>query len=127
MGSYGVSSGAAIAARMTTASRMSPASKVALRPTFCSRMLKPTRSTGATCGLASTCSLIRHPWIEKRVRQIDQEIHQDYEQRGDDDDRLDDGIVATGHRREQQLAYTWYGEYCLDDQGTANQKAELHA
>src|SRR6266849_1268586 len=97
IGSYGVSSGAAIATRMTTASSTRPARRVTLRPTFCSRMVKPSCSTGATLDIAlrlRTVSLIRHPWIEKRVGQVDGQIDDDHQHRADDHDRLHDGIIA---------------------------------
>src|SRR5713226_2986242 len=108
IGSYGVSNGAQSATRSTTASSARPARRVGLRPIFCSRIVKPSCSTGATWGIAlcfRTVSLIRHPRIEKRVRQIDHQIDDDHQDRADDHDRLHHGIIAAGDRGKQQLAH----------------------
>src|SRR5215216_770851 len=103
IGSYGVSSGAATAARMTSASSPRPATRVQLSPTFCNRMPKPSCNTGAR-GVArpasSTCSLIRHSRIEKGIREVYDEIDDDDQRRAHHCNRLDDGIIAAGNRSE---------------------------
>src|SRR6266498_5387201 len=130
IGSYGVRSGAAIATRTTSPNSTRPASSVALSPTFWSRSAKLSGSAGATSDgkrPVSTCSVIRHAWIEKRIRQIYDQIDDDHQHRADDCDGLHDGIVATGNRREEQLANAGHGEDRFNHQRSTHQKSELHA
>ena len=105
IGSYGVSSGAQMATSTTSASSTRPANSVWLRPIFCSRMVKLSCSAGwpiRGCSPASsTLSLIRHPWIEKRIRQIDHQIDDDHQDGADDRDRLYHRVVAAGNGRKQ--------------------------
>src|SRR5439155_13794426 len=129
IGSYGVSSGAPMAASTTSVSSIRPASRVGLRPIFCSRMVKPSCSTGATRGrlrrVSRTLSLIRHPRIEERIRQIYDQIDDDHQDRADHCDRLYDGIIAARNRREQQLAHAWHCKDRFDDQRAADEETEL--
>src|SRR6266567_2517192 len=126
IGSYGVSSGAHSATRMTNASSSRPASSVGFRPIFWSRMLKLRPSRGASAGRtrprSSTCSLIRHPRIEERIRQIDDQIDDDHHERADDRDCLHYRIIAAGDRGHQELTHARYREDRFDHERAAHQE-----
>src|SRR5262245_53653849 len=119
MGSYGVSSGAAIATNTTIASKMRPPSRVRLSAIWCNRRGKPTlrgaERLRATLG-SRTFSLIGHARIQHRVREIDQQIDENDHDCGDDSDRLDDRVIATRDGCEQQLTEARDGKHGLDNQ-----------
>src|SRR5438876_12270615 len=128
IGLYGVSSGAPMAARTTSASKSSPVSSSGLSPIFCRRMLKLRRSIGWISGSSrvfSAFSLIRHPRVEERIRQVYGQIDDNHQDGTDDGDRLHDGVIAARDGCEQQMSHPRHREHGLDDERAAHQETEL--
>src|SRR5207248_3062607 len=127
IGSYGVRSGAKIAASTTIVSSTTPVTKAGLSWVL-RRRTAMSIGFGATTGSAppsSALSLIRDPRVEDRVGKVDDEVDQDHEECADHRDGLHDGVVPPADGRDQELSRARDREHCLDDDRAADEEAEL--
>src|SRR5439155_13942716 len=67
----------------------------------------------------------RHPWVERRVDDVCEQVDQDDEEGEDEGRPLDDRIVARRHRVDEQPADSGDGEDVLDQDRAADQEREV--
>ena len=66
-------------------------------------------------------------WIDVRIQQVDHEIDRHEEQRHHQDNRLDERVVPCANSGYRCCADARPGEDRLDDDGAAEQRAELES
>ena len=73
------------------------------------------RDRGAASVDTPVTSRKRHPRVERRVREVGQQVDEDDEDREDERHELDDGVVPRRDRRDQQRSEPGEPEDLLDD------------
>src|SRR5215475_1394962 len=133
-GSYGAMSGATTA---TTTKRARIPPPIRMRrfrrrrpPDLVSPILDlllPRLACAVLCSVAISGPTVPDARVEIRIEQVDEQVDQHECQRDDQHDTLHHRVVAAVRGRDQQGAHSWPGEDVLDDHGSAQQGADLHA
>src|SRR2546423_8019358 len=125
-GSIVPSHGAKIAMRIMMISTMPPAMAVG-----CRRSASFSRCEGgdidSTIGRASVAMSVPDPWIEKHVTQIDGEIDQNVGRGEDQDDALNDRIIAPQDRVDGETADSRDCENRFRDDRAADEQRDADA
>src|SRR3712207_6761483 len=102
--------GAKTAIRMKMAMITSPKSarrllkKVFIESSRRLRVRTPVE-TAASCWICASAILVPHPWVEHRVEDVHQQVHEHEEQGAVEDHALDHGVVAAVDRIVGDLAH----------------------
>src|SRR3712207_2845596 len=89
------------------------------------RVWTPPGAATASCPTDASATLVPHPWVEDRVEDIDEEVHQHEKRRPVEDYALDHGVVAADYRLVGDLPDPRPGEDRLRDDRPAHQEAYL--
>ena len=67
------------------------------------------------------------PRVERRLRDLGDEVHDDEDDAVDEDQRLEHRVVALGHRADEDAAHARPVEQRLNRHGAGEQRADEHA
>src|SRR5262245_4179793 len=116
--------GAASAASATTASTMTPPTRVGLRRAKCHTPLR--RDIGAISAVATVMS-VADPGIEQGVGQVDQQIDDHINPGEQQDDALNDGVIPFGNGIDHQSADARQVEDRLRNHNPTDQQGDADA
>src|SRR5205814_5536348 len=125
-GLYGARNGAKMAVKTSAPITTRPTSAARfLRSTAQARDAFPRTGLAGTSMVSAAASAIPHPRIDNPVKQIDPQVDQRHDQGGDQDDPLDERIVALADSANEQTADARPGEDRFHQNRPAEERTHL--